>query len=566
MVRHLPPEVVTTGEDKKYVTTGEVEGIQGWLVDKIAQRLSVAPQEIDVRAPFTRYDLDSVAAVTLSGELAEWLGRSLSPTLVYDYPSIDALSRYLAGEVETKEVARAHVDQQTSRHEIAIIGMGCRFPGAENPDAFWQLLQNGVDAITEVPANRWVVEDGPENGNALRWGGFLEQVEQFDAHFFGILPSEAEEMDPQQRLLLEVSWEALEEAGVVADKFAGSQTGVFIGISSNDYFRLQDAPTALSGTSNALSIAANRLSYLLDLRGPSWAVDTACSSSLVAVHQAVMSLRQAECDLALAGGVNLILSSDLTSAFSQAGMMAVDGRCKTFDASADGYVRAEGAGIVLLKRLSDALQDGDRILAVIKGSAVNQDGRSNGLTAPNGRSQQAVIRRALADAGVTPSQISYIEAHGTGTELGDPIEVNALKEVLMEGRSKESCQIGSVKSNIGHLEAAAGIAGLIKVVLSLQHAQIPPHLHLKELNPHISLENTPLSIPTILTPWSLTASPSPNTALTPSPFRTDGRREQEALTPSPFRTDGRREQEALTGMPARPTRQTNPPPLNPPQY
>ena len=489
----------------KVVTTIEIKDVKLWIINNIAQRVSLPPEEIDIHAPFTHYGLDSVAAVSLSGELAEWLERPLSPTLAYDYPSIESLSRYLADSPPSPQnwETRQRVGGVRARSEIAIIGLGCRFPGAENPDAFWQLLQNGVDAITEVPANRWAVENGSEQ----RWGGFLPQVDQFDAHFFGILPAEADEMDPQQRLLLEVSWEALEDAGIVPHSLAGSQTGVFIGISSNDYSRLQDTPTALSGTSNAFSIAANRLSYLLDLHGPSWAVDTACSSSLVAVDQAVMNLRQKRCDLAFAGGVNLILTPELTDAFSQAGMMAADGRCKTFDARADGYVRGEGVGIVLLKRHEDAIRDGDRILALIKGSAVNQDGRTNGLTAPNGRAQQAVIRQALADAGVKPAEISYLEAHGTGTELGDPIEMNALKAVLLDGRTDEPCQIGSVKSNIGHLEAAAGIAGLIKVVLSLQHTHIPPHLHLKDLNPHISLDNTPFSIPTTLTSWEKKASP-----------------------------------------------------------
>jgi acyl transferase domain-containing protein len=313
-------------------------------------------------------------------------------------------------------------------------------------------------------------------------------------------------MDPQQRLLLEVSWEALENAGQTQQQLAGSQTGVFIGISNYDYSRLlfnhSVTTDPYSGTGNALSIAANRLSYVLDLRGPSWAVDTACSSSLVAVHQACQSLHKGECHLALAGGVNLILSPEVTITFSKAGMIAVDGRCKTFDAKANGYVRGEGCGVVVLKRISDALRDGDNILAVIRGSAVNQDGRSNGLTAPNALSQQAVISHALENAKVQPAQISYVEAHGTGTSLGDPIEVNSLKDILMQGRSPDQpCWIGSVKTNIGHLEAAAGIASLIKVVLSLQHKEIPPHLHLEQINPYISIDGTPLSIPTNLEKW-----------------------------------------------------------------
>ena len=307
-----------------------------------------------------------------------------------------------------------------------------------------------------------------------------------------VFPQESKFIDPQQRLLLEVCWEALEEAGQSPEKLVGSATGVFIGISNHDYSQLQlhqsTELNAYFGTGNAASVAANRLSYVLDLRGPSWAVDTACSSSLVSVHQACQSLRQGECQLAVAGGVNLILTPQVTITFSQAGLMSADGHCKAFDAAADGYVRSEGCGMVVLKRLSDALRDQDNILAVIRGSAINQDGRSNGLTAPNGLAQQTLIRQALDNAGVTPSQISYVEAHGTGTALGDPIELNALKEVLMVERSPEqTLWVGSVKTNIGHLEAAAGIAGLIKVVLSLKNREIPANLHLKQLNPHIDL-------------------------------------------------------------------------------
>lgn len=487
--------------------------IQAWLVNAISQQLEVAPQAIDSREPFARYGLDSIAAVSLSGELEAWLGRRLSPTLVYDYPTIETLAQYLAEEPGSKgTVSHHYADRGTETEAIAIIGIGCRFPGANNLDAFWQLLREGVDAISEVPPSRWDVgafydptSTTPGKINT-RWGGFLEGIDQFDPQFFGISPREAESMDPQQRLLLEVSWEALENAGQAPDRLAGSQTGVFIGISTNDYSRLEFAHpaklNAYSGTGNAFSIAANRLSYLLDFRGPSWAVDTACSSSLVAVHQACQSLRQRECDLATAGGVNLILSPALTITFSQAQMMAGDGRCKTFDADADGYVRGEGCGIVVLKRLSDATRAGDNILALIRGSAVNQDGRSNGLTAPNGPSQQAVIRQALKSAGVEPMQISYVETHGSGTPLGDPIELNSLREVLTPGRTSEQpCWLGSVKTNFGHLEAAAGIAGLIKVVLALQQREIPPHLHLKTLNPHISIGDTPLSIPTECQPW-----------------------------------------------------------------
>ena len=395
---------------------------------------------------------------------------------------------------------------------IAIIGIACRFPGAKNPESFWQLLHDGVDAITKVPLERWDVNTlynsvpaTPEK-TIPHWGGFLDGVDQFDPHFFGISPREAKSMDPQQRLLLEVAWESLENAGLAPEKLSGSRTGVFIGISNYDYNRLMSRNSgcidAYAAIGTTLCITANRLSYLLNLRGPSMAVDTACSSSLVAVHLACQSLRSGESNLALAGGVNLILSPEVTISFSQAGMMAADGRCKTFDASADGYGRSEGCGVVVLKRLSDALTDGDNILALLRGSAVNQDGLSTGLTAPNGPAQKAVIREALAKAGLAPSQISYVEIQGTGTRLSDPIEVAALKTVLMEGRSpNQPCGLGSVKTNIGHAEAAAGISGLIKVVLSMQHREIPRNLHLKKLNPYISLKDTPFFIPTEHQPW-----------------------------------------------------------------
>ncbi len=395
---------------------------------------------------------------------------------------------------------------------IAIIGIGCRFPKAKDPESFWQLLRDGGDAITQVPQERWNIDAfyDPEPGTpgkmSTRWGGFLEQVDQFDPAFFGISPREAERIDPQQRLVLEVAWEALENAGIAPNKLAGSQTGVFMGVGNYDYCRLLakdiNLVNAYDGTGNTLSITANRLSYILNLRGPSVLIETACSSSLVALHFACRSLQSGESNLCLVGGASLMLSPEPFITYSHARMMAADGRCKTFDASADGYVRGEGCGVVVIKRLYDALREEDNILAVIKGTAVNQDGLSNGLTAPNSLSQQEVIRQALKNAEVTPAQISYVEAHGTGTSLGDPIEVKSLKAVLMKEREADQpCWLGSVKTNIGHLEAASGMAGLIKVVLSLKHKEIPPHLHLKQLNSLISLEGTTFAIPTECQPW-----------------------------------------------------------------
>ncbi|MCC6456108.1 MAG: SDR family NAD(P)-dependent oxidoreductase [Caldilineaceae bacterium] len=397
---------------------------------------------------------------------------------------------------------------------IAIIGMGCRFPGGANsPDEFWQLLREGTDAISEVPAARWD-KDAYYDADPLtpgkmstRWGGFLSDVDQFDPHFFGISPREAADLDPQHRLLLEVGWEALEDAAQAPEQLAGSATGVFVGISSFDYGQLllNQNPTAINaylaqGMSH--STAAGRLSYVLGLQGPSVAVDTACSSSLMAAHLSIQSLRARECDMSLVGGVNTILIPELLIGFSKSQMMASDGRCKTFDAAADGFVRAEGCGVLVLKRLSDAEAHGDRILAIIRGSAANQDGRSNGLTAPNGPAQEDVIRKALANSHLLPREVGYVEAHGTGTSLGDPIEVQALGAVLGEGRmQKNPLLIGSVKTNLGHMEAAAGVAAMIKVVLALQHGQIPPHLHLHEPNPLIPWEELPIDVPTQLTPF-----------------------------------------------------------------
>ncbi|NEO36814.1 MAG: SDR family NAD(P)-dependent oxidoreductase [Moorea sp. SIOASIH] len=395
---------------------------------------------------------------------------------------------------------------------IAIIGIGCRFPGAENPEAFWQLLCDGVDAITEIPKTRWDLRDlydsDPDTPGKMnsRYGGFLPQVDQFDPHFFGISPQEATAMDPQQRLLLEVAWEALEDAGQVREHLAGSRTGVFVGISNNDYSYTHPEnstrPQGYDLTGNALNIAAGRLSYLFNFKGPAIAIDTACSSSMVAVHLACQSLWNRESTLALAGGVNIILSPIGHIALSKLKALSPDGRCKAFDAKANGYVRSEGAGCIVLKPLSKALADNDPIYATIRGSAVNHDGRSKGLTVPDSSAQEELIRQALDNAGVAPSEISYIEAHGTGTPLGDPMEMIALGSVLATDRQEGNyCAVGAVKTNIGHLEAAAGIASLIKVALSLKHQQLPPSLHFEDPNPDIPFDTLPLRVQQTLSPW-----------------------------------------------------------------
>ncbi|MEM7342898.1 MAG: SDR family NAD(P)-dependent oxidoreductase, partial [Chloroflexota bacterium] len=394
---------------------------------------------------------------------------------------------------------------------IAVIGMGCRFPGGvSTPEQLWQLLHDRVDAITEIPADRWDVEayydPDPEASGKMytRSGGFLEQIDSFDPSFFGLSPRETISLDPQQRLLLEVSWEAIERAGIVPAHLLDSRTGVFVGICSSDYLSLLDGSPVKDetylATGNLPSVAAGRLAYTLGLTGPCLAIDTACSSSLVSVHQACRSLQLGECDMALAGGVNLILRPEGNIAFSKAHLLSPDGRCKTFDASANGYVRGEGCGVLLLKRLSQAQQDGDPIVAVLRGSMINQDGHSSSLTAPNGPSQETVIRQALQQAGISPNEVGYIEAHGTGTALGDPIEISALNAIFAE--RDEPLWVGSIKTNVGHLEGAAGIAGLIKAILTVQHQQIPPNLHFEQPNPYIDWVDSPVQIPTEVMPWS----------------------------------------------------------------
>ena len=393
---------------------------------------------------------------------------------------------------------------------VAVVGIGCRFPGGVvGPADYWAFLANGGDAISEVPSDRWDAEafydpDPFAPGRmSSKWGGFLPDVAGFDADFFGISPREAEAMDPQQRVLLEVAWEALEHAGIAPDCLSGTRAGVMMGVYYSEYQTASaanpDSIDAYSATGNAHSVTVGRIAYLLGLRGPAVAVDTACSSSLVSVHLACQSLRLRESDLALAGGVNLILRPETQLALSKWGMLSPRGRCHAFDAGADGFVRGEGAGVVVLKRLTDAVRDGDRVLAVVRGSAVNQDGRSNGLTAPNALSQRDVLTSALRGADVGAGSVNFVETHGTGTALGDPIEFDALAEVY--GRGDGPCALGAVKTNMGHLEAAAGIAGFIKAVLAVQRAKIPPNLHFSQWNPAIDASATRLFVPTELASW-----------------------------------------------------------------
>jgi 3-oxoacyl-(acyl-carrier-protein) synthase/acyl carrier protein len=522
-----PPAPSTNGTGKH-----NKNAIQAWLIDRLARHLKIPAEKIDIQQPFAAYGLDSMAMVSIAAELEKWLGRKLSGTLLFDAPTIAALAKVLTREEESFEdqgsiadcrlpiadlkangssgPGKAAIGNRQSAinprssildPRVAIVGIGCRFPGAETLDAFWKLLREGRHAIRELPPGR-----GQRRSRhaAANFAGFLDDVQRADLQFFGISPGEGAFIDPQHRLLLEVAWEALEHGSISPHSLAGTSAGVFIGMATADYANLllsnRQPDDTYSSTGNARAMAANRLSYHFDLRGPSVSIDTACSSSLLAIHYACQSLRAGECDLALAGGVNLILTPQLSDALAQAQFLSPTGRCHTFDAAADGYVRGEGCGVVVLKLLASAIRDGDMILAVIEGSAVNQDGKSNGITAPNGPSQVEVIKRALKQAGRDPKDVSFVETHGTGTALGDPIEFDALAGVV--GKGSDPCFLGAVKANVGHLEAAAGMAGLIKVVLQLQHGEIFPLAQFKEINPRIRLDGSRFRLPTQVEPWT----------------------------------------------------------------
>ena len=391
--------------------------------------------------------------------------------------------------------------EQEKYEPIAVVGIGCRFPGAKNPEEFWQLLKDSRDAIRDVPLDRW---DKNTSQEQITQGGFIPHLKEFDPSFFRIAPKEAASIDPQQRLLLEVSWEALENAAIPANKVRGSKTGVFIGIAAVDYWHqlLSMSKTDIDPyltTGNTHSLASGRISHFFDFTGTSISLDTACSSSLVAVHLAIKSLRDRECNMALAGGVNRLISPKVSINFARAKMLSVDGRCKTFDQSANGFVRSEGCGIVVLKRLSDAIADRDNIRAVLLGSATNQDGRTSSITTPSSLSQQAVIKQALANSRVEASEVSYIETHGTGTSLGDAIELEALSQVF---KDNQKLVLGAVKTNIGHLESAAGIASLIKTILALENKTITANLHLKQPNERVDWQTLPFVLPQEAISWN----------------------------------------------------------------
>ena len=469
------------------------------------------PEPPAVGTGFFELGMDSLMAVELRNRLSRALGAEVSVpgSVVFDYPDIGRLARYLGEQLGAPGEAAPSLPRRLpvpAEERVAVVGMAGRLPGGPDLGSFWRCLAAGADLVRKGRPDELML--AREGEDAAPWGAYVAGLDRFDAAFFRIAPVEAELMDPQQRLLLETSWEALEDAGLDPEGLRDSRTGVYAGITGNDYAqRLQDvqrdaARGAYLTTGVGGAATVGRVSFALGLRGPAIAVDTACSSSLVAVHQAVVAVLRGEADLALAGGVNAILAAGMTDVEKAAGMLSPRGRCSTFDAAADGFVRGEGCGMLVLKRLSEAERDGDRILGVVLGSAVNQDGASAGFTVPNGPAQEAVIREALARAGIEPGSVDYLEAHGSGTELGDPIEVQAAAAVYGEGREAERpLLLGSVKTNVGHLESAAGIAGMLKVLLSLGADEIPPHLHFERPNPRIPWDDLPVRVTSEETPW-----------------------------------------------------------------
>ncbi|MGD9621705.1 MAG: type I polyketide synthase [Mycolicibacterium sp.] len=493
--------------------------VTDFLRNTVAEVTRVDVAEIREDAGFFDLGMDSLMAVELRRHLEQAVGTEIPVTLAMDHPRISDAADYLLGEVlglaEPAPVrpGREQAAQIRADEPIAIVAVSCRFPGAPDPEAFWEVLSGGVDAIREIPEDRFDIDEfydpDPEAAGKTytRFGGFLDGIDGFDPEFFGISPREAIWIDPQQRLMLETVWEGLERAGYAPSALRGSRTGIFVGVAANEYAHLLSGesidkiePYFITG--NALNAVSGRVAFALGLEGPAVAVDTACSSALVAVHQACQALHSGDCDVALAGGVNVLLSPVTVVAASRARMLSPVGRCKTFDASADGYVRSEGCGILVLKRLSDAVRDGDRVAAVISGSAVNQDGASSGLTVPNGGAQQRLIATALSRAGLAGGDVDYLEAHGTGTPLGDPIEVQAAAAAYGDSRDADRpLLMGSVKTNIGHLESASGAAGLIKVVLSLQHGLLPPSLHFDNPSPHIPWDTLSVRVVNEAVPW-----------------------------------------------------------------
>jgi acyl transferase domain-containing protein len=551
-----PREQVSAGTARG-VAGALLEAVEGALIEMISQQLKVRAAEIDVEVELGEFGFDSISLTKFSNSLNEAYGLELSPTIFFEYPTVRTLAGHLSEQhpamlTERLAVRSEGLPQESSAPQapsfitalprsarfiehavqaqpasrgaaaqtaVAIIGMSARFPGAADVASFWENLSAAEESIHEIPASRWdwqSIYGDPQqevNKTNVKWGGFIEGVAEFDPLFFNISPREAESMDPQQRLLLMYTWQAIEDAGYGAQSLWGTRTGVFVGITGNGYGDLlsqcQQAIEAHSSTGLNPSIAPNRISYFLNLHGPSEPIDTACSSSLVAVHRAVRALRSEECDLALVGGINTIITPWAHISFSKAGMLSEDGRCKTFSSAANGYVRGEGVGMLFLKPLAAAQADGDHIYGLIRGSAENHGGRANSLTAPNPKAQAELIKAAYREAQIDPRTVSYIEAHGTGTALGDPIEINGLKSAFAElyahsGAAqveRAHCGLGSVKTNIGHLEVAAGVAGVIKVLLQLQHRTLVKSLHCEQINPYIQLQDSPFYIVRERQPW-----------------------------------------------------------------
>ncbi|WP_246224638.1 polyketide synthase Pks13 [Mycolicibacterium anyangense] len=494
-----------------------VAEMREWLRNWVANATSQSPDKIDESTPMVELGLSSRDAVAMASDIEDLTGVTLTATVAFRHPTIESLATVI---IEGEPEAEYNEDGQDwvrtvdeGVYNIAIVGLATRFPGDMNtPDEMWQALLEGRDAITDLPEGRWAefLADpriADRVGKAATRGGYLSDIKGFDAEFFALSKMEADNMDPQQRMALELTWEALENARIPASSLRGTDVGVFMGASNNDYQFLAVAdpttahPYAITGTTS--SIIANRVSYFYDFRGPSVAVDTACSSSLVATHQGVRSLRSGEIDVAIVGGVNAMITPLVTIGFDEVGgVLAPDGRIKSFSSDANGYSRAEGGGVLVLKRLADARRDGDEILAVIAGGAVNHDGRSNGMLAPNPDAQAEVLRKAYRDAGINPRSVDYIEAHGTGTILGDPIEADALGRVIGRGRSADQpALLGAVKSNVGHLESAAGAASLAKVALSLSRNKVPPSINYSGPNPYIDFDGIHLKVADSVTEW-----------------------------------------------------------------
>ncbi|MEK4316339.1 type I polyketide synthase [Bacillus sp. FSL P4-0334] len=527
--------------------------VQAELKHMISGILKVKEDEIDAESEMRDYGFDSVSFTQFANELNKMYGLELTPAVFFEYPTVFRFAQYLLtehpdtfgsqAETETeKPVVRKKMKTEpfsipsrlpktktaAAPEPVAIIGISCAFPMAENPEMFWENLAGEKDCISEIPPERWDWRQyygepqKDKNASNVKWGGFIDETAQFDPLFFGISPHEAEMMDPQQRLLMMHVWKAIEDAGCSAKSLSGTNTGIFAGTTNSGYaqeaskFHIEIEGSSAAGT--VPSIGPNRMSYFLNIHGPSEPIETACSSSLVAVHRAVRAIQAGDCGIAIAGGVNAIVSPDMHISFNKAGMLSEDGRCKTFSDQADGYVRAEGAGMIVLKTLSDAERDGDRIYAVIRGTAENHGGRAASLTSPNPKAQTEVMIKAYQQANIDPRTVSYIEAHGTGTALGDPIEINGLKAAFaalyqkagVTAPDQPHCGLGSVKTNIGHTELAAGMAGLLKIILQMQHKTLVKSLHCETVNPYISLDGSPFYFVRDTQPWKAATDDSGN--------------------------------------------------------